>query len=74
VSAGHFNSFVGQAELHYAFTEMTGFKAGLARTVQPTSLFRFFALNRAYVGYRQAFTGASRRLEFSTTRMRFGAP
>ena len=53
----NFNSFVGQAELHYAFTETTGFKAGLLRTVQPASLFKYFALNRFYVGCRQAFTG-----------------
>jgi hypothetical protein len=55
--ADNFNSFVGQAEVHYTFTETTGFKAGIARTVQPTSLFKYFALNRAYVGYRQAFSG-----------------
>ena len=53
----NFNSFVGQAEFHYAFTETTGFKAGLLRTVQPASLFKYLTLDRFYVGYRQAFSG-----------------
>ncbi|MBI5510916.1 MAG: outer membrane beta-barrel protein [Deltaproteobacteria bacterium] len=53
----NFNSAVGQAEVNYAFTETTGFKGGIARTAQPTSVFKYFTLNRAYLTYSQAFSG-----------------
>ena len=33
----NFNSFIGQAEFQYPFTETTGFKAGVLRTAQACS-------------------------------------
>ncbi len=71
----NFNSFVGQAEFNYAFTETTGFRVGVLRTAQPTSLLKYFALNRMYAGVRQAF-GARIQAELNVgyDYLQFGSP
>jgi hypothetical protein len=53
----NFNSFVGQLEFNYLFSETMRFRVGALRTVQPTTLFQFFDMVRGYVGYTQAFGG-----------------
>ncbi|MEE8410001.1 MAG: outer membrane beta-barrel protein [Myxococcota bacterium] len=53
----NWQSFVGQAEFNYRATETSRFRAGLVRTVQSTSLFKYFALNRVYLGFDRALSG-----------------
>lgn len=53
----NWQSFVGQAEFNYLASETTRLRVGALRTVQATSLFKYFALNRAYLGFDQAIGG-----------------
>jgi hypothetical protein len=53
----NFSSFVGQLEFNYLFSETMRFRAGALRTVQPTTLFKYFDMIRGYIGYTQAFGG-----------------
>jgi hypothetical protein len=55
--ATDFSSVIGQAEFNYLFSETMRFRAGALRTVQPTTLFKYFDMIRGYIGYTQAFGG-----------------
>jgi hypothetical protein len=58
LSGDSFRSFIGQAEFNYLASETMRLRLGVLRTVQPTSVFRYFSMIRGYVGYDQAVGGS----------------
>lgn len=52
-----FRSAIGQLELTYAFSETMNVIAGVLRTVEPVSFFKYFDLIRGYLKFDQLFFG-----------------
>jgi hypothetical protein len=51
----NFASVIGQVELSYTPSSISQVRAGVLRTVEPTSIFKYVGITRVYVGIDQTF-------------------
>ncbi len=71
----NFQSAVGQLEGTYTFSETMKAKAGMVRTVQPVSLFKYFDIWRAYARYDHLLFGKTElSLQLQYDYLLFGQP
>ena len=61
VFSGPYNlqTFVGQIEFTYNMSDTSRLQLGVSRTIQPTSYFRYFTMNNAFLRWDQQFSATT---------------